>query len=138
MFKINFSNIFDELLQQGPEGEKKKFYKKIHLDYYRVEPEQQSSTYLIGITSSTNIVLQNDSDEGKVIVFMGTQAMVDYHTELFATVLPNINFYKLHGKMTQVERTDVFKSFRSFQNGVLMCSVCILYLVEVYNSVLSS
>lgn len=73
-----------------------------------------------------NILFQNDSDEGKVIVFMGTQAMVDYHTELFATVLPNINFYKLHGKMTQVERTDVFKSFRSFENGVLMCSVCIM------------
>lgn len=54
---------------------------------------------------------------------MGTQSMVDYHTELFSTVLPDINFYKLHGKMTQVERTEVFKSFRSYENGVLLCSV---------------
>lgn len=82
------------------------------------------SVYILVLIS--DFILQTDSNEGKVIVFMGTQAMVDYHTELFATVLPNINFYKLHGKMNQVERTDVFKSFRSFQNGVLMCSVSII------------
>lgn len=63
---------------------------------------------------------------------MGTQAMVDYHTELFSTVLPDVNFYKLHGKMTQAERTEVFKSFRSYESGILMCSVRIYIYISKY------
>lgn len=87
--------------------------------YYIIAPPKLRlvalSALLLDICVYSNI-------NGKVLVFMGTQAMVDYHTELLSTVLTNINFYKLHGNMTQVERTDVFKSFRSSANGILLCS----------------
>uniref|UniRef100_A0A1B6DU77 ATP-dependent RNA helicase n=1 Tax=Clastoptera arizonana TaxID=38151 RepID=A0A1B6DU77_9HEMI len=61
----------------------------------------------------------------KMLVFMATQAMVDYHIELFSTVLKTITstkFMKLHGNMEQHERTEVFKSFRQAEIGVLMCT----------------
>ncbi|XP_065200467.1 probable ATP-dependent RNA helicase DDX31 [Planococcus citri] len=95
-----------------------------------VIPDSLSQHYIVvppklRLVTLASILLDKCSkstDEGKILVFMGTQSMVDYHTELFSTVLPDINFYKLHGKMTQVERTEVFKSFRSYENGVLLCS----------------
>lgn len=37
--------------------------------------------------------------------------------------LVDIEFFKLHGNMTQKERTDVFKTFRSAASGVLLCTV---------------
>ncbi|XP_034232632.1 probable ATP-dependent RNA helicase DDX31 [Thrips palmi] len=36
--------------------------------------------------------------------------------------LVDIDFFKLHGNMTQKERTDVFKTFRSATSGVLLCT----------------
>lgn len=46
------------------------------------------------------------SDERKMLIFCATQYMVDFHTELLALVLGgsaqvNIEFFKLHGNMTQ-------------------------------------
>lgn len=55
---------------------------------------------------------------------MATQDMVDYHTELFTTVLKDsAEFLKLHGSMGQHERTSVFKAFRDAGSGVLLCTV---------------
>ncbi|KAK3911609.1 putative ATP-dependent RNA helicase DDX31 [Frankliniella fusca] len=98
--------------------------------------------------------------ERKMLIFMATQDMVDFHTEMLTTVLGtrekktgaidedsdledeygllkkkdddeeddkdpsmvDIEFFKLHGNMTQKERTDVFKTFRSVTSGVLLCT----------------
>ncbi|XP_063705907.1 probable ATP-dependent RNA helicase CG8611 [Culicoides brevitarsis] len=37
-------------------------------------------------------------------------------------LLPGLRFFKLHGSMTQVERSSVFKEFRNAKIGVLLCS----------------
>lgn len=67
------------------------------------------------------------SDQGKMLIFLATQDMVDFHTELLALVLGgsaqvSVEFFKLHGNMTQNERTDVFKTFRAADLGVLLCT----------------
>ena len=68
---------------------------------------------------------------------MATQDMVDYHTEILSSVLTkpvdednddsdplvDVEFFRLHGSMTQKDRTDVFKTFRLAKSGVLLCTV---------------
>jgi len=63
--------------------------------------------------------------------------MVDYHTEILSSILMkpmdennedsdplvDIEFFKLHGNMTQKERTEVFRTFRQAESGVLLCTV---------------
>lgn len=61
---------------------------------------------------------------------MATQDMVDFYTELLTTVLTCLTMFKLHGNMTQVERMDVFKSFKAANHGVLFCTVCYLFSVH--------
>uniref|UniRef100_A0A069DZH0 ATP-dependent RNA helicase n=1 Tax=Panstrongylus megistus TaxID=65343 RepID=A0A069DZH0_9HEMI len=60
----------------------------------------------------------------KVLIFMATQDMVNFYTELLscAPEMKNISFFKLHGNMTQIGRTEVFKKFRSTVSGVLLCT----------------
>lgn len=68
---------------------------------------------------------------------MATQDMVDYHTEILSSILTkpiddddedsdplvDVEFFKLHGNMTQKERTEVFKTFSEAKSGVLLCTV---------------
>lgn len=68
---------------------------------------------------------------------MATQDMVDYHTEILSSVLTKpideddddsdplvvMEFFKLHGSMTQKERIEIFKTFRQANSGVLLCTV---------------
>ncbi|XP_037074046.1 probable ATP-dependent RNA helicase DDX31 [Pollicipes pollicipes] len=66
-------------------------------------------------------------DEGKLVVFMNTQDMVDYHAALLETCLPgrgpaDLRFFRLHGSMTQADRTGVFTEFRTARAGVLICT----------------
>ncbi|XP_039288781.1 probable ATP-dependent RNA helicase DDX31 [Nilaparvata lugens] len=66
---------------------------------------------------------QIEQGSRKMLVFMATQDMVDYHTELLTTVLTDsAEYFKLHGSMTQTERTTIFKTFRAAQSGVLFCT----------------
>ncbi|CAL7947798.1 unnamed protein product [Xylocopa violacea] len=72
----------------------------------------------------------------KILIFMATQDMVDYHTEILSAVLTkpvdeddddsdplvDVEFFKLHGSMTQKDRTEVFKTFRQAKSGVLLCT----------------
>ncbi|OXU24684.1 hypothetical protein TSAR_005180 [Trichomalopsis sarcophagae] len=72
----------------------------------------------------------------KILVFMATQDMIDYHAEVLSTVLNkpvdeededseplvDVEFFKLHGSMTQKERTEIFKTFRAAKSGVLLCT----------------
>lgn len=68
---------------------------------------------------------------------MATQDMIDYHAEVLSTVLNkpideededseplvDVEFFKLHGSMSQKERTEIFKTFRAAKSGVLLCTV---------------
>ncbi|XP_043275376.1 probable ATP-dependent RNA helicase CG8611 [Venturia canescens] len=74
--------------------------------------------------------------EHKILVFMATQDMIDYHADILSTVLGkprdeddedsdalvDVEFFKLHGSMSQKERTEVFKTFRKARSGVLLCT----------------
>lgn len=54
----------------------------------------------------------------KILVFMATQDMVDFYLELLQGVLSStVKFYKLHGNMSQTDRTEVFNRFRSSDKG---------------------
>lgn len=58
---------------------------------------------------------------------MATQDMVDFYTDLLTTVLTCLAMFKLHGNMTQVERMEVFKSFKAVEHGVLFCTVSLYF-----------
>ncbi|ELT98171.1 hypothetical protein CAPTEDRAFT_160521 [Capitella teleta] len=63
----------------------------------------------------------------KVLVFMSTQQSVDFHYDLFHTVLgegetSKLNLFKLHGEMAQKERTQVFQEFSKLKDGLLLCT----------------
>lgn len=78
---------------------------------------------------------------------MATQDMVDYHTEILSSILTkpmddndedsdplvDVEFFKLHGNMTQKERTEVFKTFNQAKSGVLLCTVS--HTFYRYNSI---
>ncbi|XP_051153338.1 probable ATP-dependent RNA helicase DDX31 [Leptopilina boulardi] len=76
------------------------------------------------------------SGQHKILVFMATQDMIDYHTEILTSILSkpedendedsdplvDVEFFKLHGNMSQKERTEVFKTFKKANSGVLFCT----------------
>ena len=66
--------------------------------------------------------------KSKMLIFCATQDMVDFHTELLEYGVQNIEFFKLHGNMTQSERTQVFKTFRAADSGVLLCTVSRIFI----------
>nr|QOS47375.1 DEAD-box DDX31 [Locusta migratoria] len=134
--------------------------------YYMITPAKLRLVSLIAfIVSKCQF-----SEERKIIVFLGTQDMVDFHTDIFSVVLndtsaavgnisseddmsddesesesfrkkkkikrpivvkqddeeegalADIDVFRLHGNMSQQERTEVFKTFRSAPRGVLFCT----------------
>ncbi|XP_015433649.1 PREDICTED: probable ATP-dependent RNA helicase DDX31 [Dufourea novaeangliae] len=108
-----------------------------------VVPQSVVQTYIVTppklrmVTLSAYIAGKCQSHgQHKILIFMATQDMVDYHTEILSTVLSkpvddededsdplvDVEFFKLHGNMTQKERTDVFKTFRLTDSGVLLCT----------------
>ncbi|XP_015126837.1 probable ATP-dependent RNA helicase DDX31 isoform X2 [Diachasma alloeum] len=72
----------------------------------------------------------------KILVFMATQDMIDFYAEVLPLILRkprddgdddsealvNVEFFKLHGSMSQKERTEIFKTFRQARSGVLLCT----------------
>jgi ATP-dependent RNA helicase DDX31/DBP7 len=68
---------------------------------------------------------------------MATQDMIDYYAQILPSILNqpvddededsdplvNIEFFKLHGNMSQKDRTEVFKIFKQTNSGVLLCTV---------------
>ncbi|CAK9812681.1 Probable ATP-dependent RNA helicase CG8611 [Anthophora quadrimaculata] len=108
-----------------------------------VVPQSVTQTYIVTppklrmVTLSAYIAGKCQSHgQHKVLIFMATQDMVDYHTEILSSVLTkpideddddsdplvDVEFFKLHGSMTQKERTEVFKTFRLAKSGVLLCT----------------
>ncbi|VDI69202.1 ATP-dependent RNA helicase DDX31/DBP7 [Mytilus galloprovincialis] len=76
------------------------------------------------------------SSKCKMIVFMSTQDLVEFHYDLFQHFFGvsddpddemdgnsiNILFFKLHGDMQQKDRTKAFQEFSQTDNGVLFCT----------------
>lgn len=74
---------------------------------------------------------------------MATQDMVDYHTEVLSSILTkpiddddedsdslvDVEFFKLHGNMTHMERREIFKTFRQAKSGVLLCTVSLIFYI---------
>ncbi|XP_011302393.1 probable ATP-dependent RNA helicase CG8611 [Fopius arisanus] len=72
----------------------------------------------------------------KILIFMATQDMIDFYGEILPLILKkptndededsdplvDVEFFKLHGSMSQKERTDIFKTFRQAHSGVLLCT----------------
>ncbi|XP_035217704.1 probable ATP-dependent RNA helicase DDX31 [Stegodyphus dumicola] len=66
----------------------------------------------------------------KALIFMCSQSSVNFHYSLFSGVLATLlqarekkcKFYRLHGNMKQEERTEIFNSFKSAKEGVLLCT----------------
>lgn len=68
----------------------------------------------------------------KMLIFLATQDMVDFHLELFARCLTRgtkaaaeddgFKLLKLHGSMKQKDRLDVFRDFRAATTGALLCT----------------
>ncbi|XP_055615640.1 probable ATP-dependent RNA helicase CG8611 isoform X2 [Toxorhynchites rutilus septentrionalis] len=46
-------------------------------------------------------------------------------------LLPNVSFFKLHGKMTQIERSSVFREFRESKSAVLLCTDVVARGIDV-------
>ncbi|XP_052900477.1 probable ATP-dependent RNA helicase CG8611 [Anopheles moucheti] len=109
-------------------------------------------------TLSALIVTEQRKKPSKLLIFMATQDLVDFHYNVMMEVLtlqkfgtnnenalsddeqdtritadnkddfdknvllPGLKFYKLHGRMTQIERSSVFQSFRKSTAAVLICT----------------
>lgn len=109
-----------------------------------IVPQSVNQSYIVTppklrmVTLSAYIAgkCQSQRRQHKILIFMATQDMVDYHTEILSSVLTkpvdeddddseplvDVEFFKLHGSMTQKERTEVFKTFRLAKSGVLLCT----------------
>lgn len=110
------------------------------------------------VALSALIVNEQRMKPSKLLVFMATQDLVDFHYDVMIEVLtlqkfgtnkanvsgddekdlcieadnitdsnknvllPGLKFYKLHGRMTQVERSSVFQAFRKTTAAVLICT----------------
>uniref|UniRef100_A0AAG5DMQ0 ATP-dependent RNA helicase n=1 Tax=Anopheles atroparvus TaxID=41427 RepID=A0AAG5DMQ0_ANOAO len=98
------------------------------------------------VTLSGLIALEQHKKPSKALVFMATQDLVDFHYDVMVEVLtskqldsddenendadetnellllPRVVFFKLHGGMTQVERSSVFLKFRRAKTAVLLCT----------------
>ncbi|XP_058835933.1 probable ATP-dependent RNA helicase CG8611 [Topomyia yanbarensis] len=63
---------------------------------------------------------ENSSDEDEENM---SESDSESETDSTETILlPNVSFLKLHGKMTQIERSSVFREFRSSKSAVLLCT----------------
>lgn len=70
---------------------------------------------------------KEESTATKMIVFMSSRDSVDFHCDLFKKSFSSVAklrlvFFKLHGNMSQSERTSVFKSFSDATRGILFCT----------------
>ncbi|KAI4503859.1 hypothetical protein M0802_001262 [Mischocyttarus mexicanus] len=108
-----------------------------------VVPQSVRQSYVVTppklrmVTLSAYIVSRcKQSGHSKMLIFMATQDMVDFYTEILSAILTkstdeedeesdplvDVEFLKLHGNMSQKERTEVFKNFRLANTSVLLCT----------------
>lgn len=82
------------------------------------------------VTLAAFLLMKNQPEESlatKMIVFMSSRDSVEFHCNLFEKSLSSVAkvrlvFFKLHGNMSQSERTSVFKSFSDATRGIMFCT----------------
>uniref|UniRef100_A0A182MZG5 ATP-dependent RNA helicase n=1 Tax=Anopheles dirus TaxID=7168 RepID=A0A182MZG5_9DIPT len=122
---------------------------------YMIIPPKLRLVVLSGL-----IAFEQRQKPSKILVFMATQDLIDFHYNIMVEILtiqkrhaanehvkndsheeddlchvsgmennkecnillPNVKFFKLHGRMTQIERTSVFQTFRKTKAAVLLCT----------------
>ncbi|XP_022703474.1 probable ATP-dependent RNA helicase DDX31 [Varroa jacobsoni] len=97
-----------------------------------VLPESLEQTFMICPTklylvALSSMVIRGAIQKDKIIVFLPTQGVVDFYLNLFSGVMSEafleagykVNFYRLHGTMSQSDRIEVFNQFRGRESGVL-------------------
>uniref|UniRef100_A0A182YRF1 ATP-dependent RNA helicase n=1 Tax=Anopheles stephensi TaxID=30069 RepID=A0A182YRF1_ANOST len=136
----------------------------LNITEYVSMPDTVKQRYLIVppklrfVALSALIVTEQRKKPSKLLVFMATQDLVDFHYDVMIEVLtlqkfgtnclnessnvekdlcigvdnknesgknallPGLKFYKLHGRMTQIERCSVFHAFRETTAAVLICT----------------
>lgn len=104
-----------------------------HLDEMTL-PKSLNNTYMIVppklLLLTLSCILLNTfnskSNHSKMIIFTSCQDVVDFYSILFTEILKKylktIKIFKLHGSMTQISRTEIFKKFHSCQHGILFCT----------------
>ena len=108
----------------------------LHHVYTLPENLEQSFSLVpakLRVLALSGFILKHCSYEGssKLLVFMSSQDVVDFHFTLFDTILNpllekselnTIKFSKLHGNIDQTERMKIFNEFRQATSGVLLCT----------------
>ncbi|XP_068723453.1 ATP-dependent DNA helicase DDX31-like [Montipora capricornis] len=82
------------------------------------------------VTLAAFLLWKNKAKEtsaAKMIVFLSSRDSVDFHCDLFKECILSFSesqlaLFKLHGNMSQQERTAVFKNFSQAKNGILLCT----------------
>ncbi|XP_078366831.1 ATP-dependent DNA helicase DDX31-like isoform X2 [Oculina patagonica] len=82
------------------------------------------------VTLAAFLLWKNKSEEStaaKMIVFLSSRDSVDFHCDLLKESLHTfskvqLTFFKLHGNMSQLDRTGVFKRFSEAKSGILFCT----------------
>lgn len=80
------------------------------------------------VSLATFLLWKNkESSTAKMIVFLSSRDSVDFHCDLFKKCLVSFSesqlaLFKLHGNMSQQERTAVFKHFSDAKTGMLFCT----------------
>ncbi|XP_028968258.1 probable ATP-dependent RNA helicase DDX31 [Galendromus occidentalis] len=97
-----------------------------------VLPESLEQTFMVCPTklylvALSSLIVRGAIQKDKIVVFLPTQGVVDFYLNLFSGIMAEalldsgykVNFYRLHGTMSQHDRTEVFTQFRGRESGVL-------------------
>lgn len=58
----------------------------------------------------------------RVMIFLPSNAFIDYFAKVFAKHMPNVNIMTLHGGLSQSKRTQTSEAFRTTSNCILFTS----------------
>eukprot|EP00002_Diphylleia_rotans_P000425 TRINITY_DN10226_c1_g1_i1.p1 TRINITY_DN10226_c1_g1~~TRINITY_DN10226_c1_g1_i1.p1 ORF type:complete len:827 (+),score=179.87 TRINITY_DN10226_c1_g1_i1:177-2657(+) len=94
--------------------------------FYTVVPCKRRFAALTGLI----LTKWEESQTCKLVVFLSNCDSVDFHYSLYEHLhtldrrieLPDIRFFKLHGNMSQKDRTETYFAYIKSPNGVLLCT----------------
>lgn len=131
-----FIDITADQILTGNDSKAQKESVQVSRDVSYTTPQQLKQFFMIVpsklrlVTLAAFLLWKNQpqgSPAAKVIVFMSSRDSVDFHFDLFKECLCShsktpLTFLKLHGSMSQMERTAMFKSFIDAETGILFCT----------------
>lgn len=143
--KVNISNlnndVFIDTNQIIKKEEKDDYYQIIEIDSYKEflshkeqiynsqqeVPMQLKQLYYLfdniklKTSSLCNFIANSEKNKiDKIIIFFATCNSVDYFSIILPKLFSNLNFYKLHSKISQKKRKTEYKKFLSSQSGILL------------------